>query len=163
MKLHCEHEIPLSAEAFWDVLHAPRYEALVAEAAKLHEYCELERRDDGDAIYRRLRGRPELPAALAKLVARVAPGAGTPSYLEEQWRSKTHREVRWRMQPSVLPERSRIEGTLRVEPLDALRCRRVLDGVVEVDLFGVGRLVEKAVVSAVTDAYAKAALAVRAL
>lgn len=163
MKLHCEHEIPLPADAFWEVLHAPRYEALVAEAANLHEYRELERRDDGDAIYRRLLGRPELPAPLARLLARIAPGAGAPSYVEEQWRSKTRREVRWRMQPSVLPERSRIEGTLRIEPLDAQRCRRVLDGSVDVDLFGAGRLVEKAVVSAVIDAYAKAALAVRAL
>jgi hypothetical protein len=163
MKLHCEHEIPLSADAFWDVLHAPRYEALVAEGANLHEYRELERRDEGDAIYRRLLGRPELPAALTMLVARIAPEAGMPSYVEEQWRSKSRMEVRWRMQPSVLPDRSRIEGTLRVEPLDAERCRRVLDGVVEVDLFGIGRLVEKAVVSAVVDAYARAALAVRAL
>ena len=31
MKLHCAHEIPLPADAFWEVLHAPRYEALVAE------------------------------------------------------------------------------------------------------------------------------------
>ena len=116
------------------MLRAPRYEALVAEGANLHEYRELERRDEGDAIYRRLLGRPELPAALAMLVARIAPGAGPPSYVEEQWRSKSRMEVRWRMQPSVLPDRSRIEGTLRVEPLDAERCRRVLDGVVEVDL-----------------------------
>jgi hypothetical protein len=163
VKLHCEHEIPLSADAFWEVLHAPRYEALVAEAAKLHEYRELERRDEGDAIYRKLVGRPELPDPLARLLRRIAPGAGAPSYVEEQWRSKSRMEVRWRMRPSVLPERSRIEGCLRIEPRSAARCRRVLDGVVEIDVFGVGKLVEKAVVSAVIDAYAKAALAVREL
>jgi hypothetical protein len=37
----------------------------------------------------------------------------------------------------------------------------VLDGVVEVELFGVGRLIEKAVVAATIEAYAKAAEAVR--
>ena len=50
MKLHCAHEIPLPADAFWEVLHAPRYEALVAEAAGLGEYTELDRRDDPQAI-----------------------------------------------------------------------------------------------------------------
>jgi hypothetical protein len=161
MKLHCEHRIPLSAEAFWDVIHSPRYEALVAEQARLGAYREIERRDEPDAIYRRLEGRPELPDALRALLRRVAPSAGSPSYVEEQWRSKSRMEVRWRMQPSFMPERARIEGVVRVEPRDAKSCTRVLDGVVEVDLFGVGRLIEKAVVAATIEAYGKAAEAVR--
>lgn len=159
MKLYCAHEIPLSAESFWDAIHSPRYESLVAEAAGLHAYEELERRDEPDAIYRKILSKPELPGALQALFERVAPNAGAPSYVEEQWRAKDRMEVRWRMQPSVMPERSRIEGVVRIEPRGAKRCTRVLDGVVEVHLFGVGRLLEKAVVAATIEAYAKGAAA----
>ena len=163
MKLHCAHEIPLPADAFWEVLHAPRYEALVAEAAGLGEYTELERRDDPDAIYRRLHSRPELPDALRGLLRRIAPGTETASYIEEQWRSKSQREVRFRMEPSVLADRVRIEGVVRIEARGRTRCVRILDGVVEVSLFGLGTLVERAIVSATIDAYAKGAAAVAKL
>jgi hypothetical protein len=157
VKLHCEHRIPLSAEEFWELLHAPRYEQLVAQAAALDAYRELERRDERDAIYRRIEAHPRLPDSLAALLRRIAPSAGSPSYIEEQWRSKTEMEVRWRMRPSILMDRTRIEGVVRIEPRGAKRCARVLDGVVEIDLFGVGRLVERAVVAATIDAYAKGA------
>lgn len=163
MKLACAHEIPLSAEAFWDVIHSPRYEALVAETIGLHEYSELERRDERDAIYRRIRSRPELPEALAALFRRIAPRGAAPSYVEEQWRAKEARVVRWRMEPSVLADRIRVEGVLRVEPIDDARCRRVLEGVVEVKLLGLGALVERAVVAATVDAYARSAALVARL
>lgn len=162
MKLACRHRIPLSADAFWQVIHAPRYEALVGEEAGLHAYRELERRDEGDAIYRRIHAEPELPAALGALVSRFVPRGATPSYVEEQWRSKSRKEVRFRMHSSFLP-RSRIEGVVRVEPLDAESCTRILDGVVEVGLFGVGRLIERAVVANTIEAYAKSAAAVKRL
>src|SRR5512138_2897655 len=145
--MHCEHRIPLSAEAFWDVLHAPRYEELAAEAAGLDGYRELERRDEPDAVYRRIEARLRLPESLQGLLRRVAPDGGSARYVEEQWRSKSRMEVRWRMRPSILADRSRIEGVVRVEPRGAKHCVRVLDGVVEIDVFGVGRHVERAIVA----------------
>lgn len=159
MKLYCAHRIPLPADAFWEVLHTPRYEALVAEAAGLREYAELERRDEPDAIYRRLHSRPELPDAFRGLLRRIVPGADALSYIEEQWRSKSQRHVRFRMQPSVLGDRTRIEGVVRIEPRGSTSCVRILDGVVEVNLFGLGTLVERAIVAATIDAYAKGAAA----
>ena len=163
MKLYCAHRIPLPADAFWELLHAPRYEALVAEAAGLSEYTVLERRDETAAIYRRLHSRPALPDALRGLLRRIAPGADALSYIEEQWRSKLRREVRFRMQPSVLGDRTRIEGVVRIEPRGSASCVRILDGVVEVNLFGFGTLVERAIVAATIDAYAKGAAAVARL
>jgi hypothetical protein len=163
VKLFCEHRIPLAAEGFWDLIHSPRYESLVAEAAGLRVYQELERRDEPDAVYRKLFGEPELPDPLRSLLRRIAPGVRSPTYVEEQWRSKSRMEVRWRMQPSVLSDRARIEGVVRVEPRDATSCRRVLEGVVEIDLFGLGRLVERAVVQSTVDAYGRAAEAIQRL
>jgi len=156
MRIHCEHEIPLSAEAFWEMLHAPRYEAAVAEAIGLRAYRELERREEPEAIYRRLQVEAELPDALGALLRRVGLD-GPLGYLEEQWRSRARREVRWRMTPGAFAGRARIEGVVRVEPRGRDRCVRVLDGVVELRVFGVGGVLERAAVALVSDAYAKGA------
>jgi hypothetical protein len=156
MRIRCEHEIPLSADAFWELLHAPRYEAAVARAVGLREYRELERREEPEAIYRRLQVEAELPDSLGALLRRIGV-AGPIGYVEEQWRSRARREVRWRMTPGAFAERARIEGTVRVEPRGRGRCVRVLDGVVELRVFGVGGMLERAAVALVTDAYAKGA------
>jgi hypothetical protein len=156
VKLHCTHEIPLSADAFWSILHSPEYEARAARAAGLRAYQELERREEPDAIYRKLRVEAKLPETVSALLRRVGLEAPA-SYVEEQWRSRTRREVRWRMTPGVLADRVQVEGVVRIEPRGAGRCLRVLDGEVTVKLFGVGRLLERAAVSMVVAAYAKGA------
>lgn len=156
MKLYCEHEIPLPADEFWSLIHAPHYETKCAEAIGLGAYEELERREDPDAIYRKIRVEAELPEPMRSLIRRVA-GTASPGYVEEQWRSRSKREVRWRITPKVMADRARIEGVVRVEPKGAKRCLRILDGAVKVDVFGVGGLIERAGVALVTDAYAKSA------
>ena len=156
MKLYCEHEIAPPAEAFWTILHAPHYEAEFARAVGLRAYQELERRDEPDTIYRRLHVEADLPESVGTLLHRVT-GATSAVYLEEQWRSKSKREVRWRITPDVLADRIRIEGVVRIEPRTAKRCVRIHDGVVTVAVIGVGGLLERAAVAMVTDAYAKGA------
>ena len=162
MRLHCEHVIPLDADAFWAVIHAPEYEALVAEALGLREYRELERREERGALYRRIQVAPELPAALRALLRRAA-GLESASYVEEQWRSRARREVRFRLVPSVLPGRSRIEGRVRVEPRDDSSCTRILEGVVEVGVPVLGRLLERAIVANAVEGYGKSAAVVARL
>jgi hypothetical protein len=162
MKLYCEHEIALPAARFWEILHAPHYEAEVGRAVGLRAYQELERREEPDEIYRRLRVEADLPDSLRALLRRVSSSVSA-SYVEEQWRSRSKMEVRWRMTPDVLADRTRIEGVVRIEPRGAKRCVRILDGVVSFSVFGIGGLLERAAVSMVTDAYAKgAAVAVSA-
>jgi hypothetical protein len=156
MRIRCEHVIPLPADAFWELIHAPRYEAAVAEAVGLRAYRELERREEPDAVYRRLQVEADLPEALGAVLRRLGV-AGPIGYVEEQWRQRERREVRWRMTPGALAERARIEGVVRVEPRGAGRCARVLDGVIELRVFGVGGMLERAAASFVTDAYAKGA------
>jgi hypothetical protein len=156
VKLHCAHEIALPADEFWSIIHSPEYEARAAQAAGLRAYQELERREEPDAIYRKLRVEADLPESLTALLGRVGIAAPT-GYVEEQWRSRGRREVRWRMTPGVLADRAHVEGVVRVEPRGARRCLRVLDGEVTVKLFGVGRLLERAAVSLVVAAYEKSA------
>ena len=156
MRIHCEHEILLPASAFWDLIHAPAYEAAVAEAVGLRAYQELERREEPDAVYRKLRVEADLPESLRGLLRKVG-FEGPAGYEEEQWRHLQRREVRWRMTPGAFADRARIEGTVRVEPRGRARCVRVLEGVVELRFFGIGGMLERTAVSMVTDAYAKGA------
>lgn len=156
MKLHCTHEIGMSAEDFWSILHAPDYEAAVAEAAGLREYREIERREDEDAIYRRIRVVPELSPQLRALLDRITREPGG-AYVEEQWRSKHERSVRWKTTPPFLRDRVRVEGVVRVEPIDERRCRRVLDGEVRVRVFGLGTVAERAVVAQTVETYGRTA------
>jgi hypothetical protein len=162
VRLHCTHVIPLDADGFWGVIHAPEYEAIVADELGLREYRELERREEGDAVYRRIQVSPELPETLRALIRRAA-GADSASYVEEQWRSRESREVRFRMTPSFLSDRSRIEGRVRVEPRDATSCTRTLEGVVEVRVPLLGGLLERAIVANVVEGYGKNAAAVQRL
>jgi hypothetical protein len=156
MRIRCEHEIPLPVDTFWELLHAPHYEAAVAEAIGLRAYRELERREEPEAVYRRLQVEADLPDAVGGLLRRIGL-EGPLGYVEEQWRTRTRREVRWRMTPGAFSDRARIEGVVRVESRGRGRCVRALDGVIELRWLVVGGLLERAAVSLVTDAYAKGA------
>jgi hypothetical protein len=156
MRLHCAHEIGMGAEAFWSIIHAPEYEAAVAEAVGLREYREIERREEDDAVYRRIRVVPELSPQLRALLGRITRDPAG-AYIEEQWRSKRECSVRWKTTPPFLPDRVRIEGVVRVEPIDEWRCLRVLEGEVRIRVLGLGALAERAVVSQTVETYGKTA------
>jgi hypothetical protein len=146
----------MSAEQFWSVIHSQSYEALAVEALELREYAELERREDEDTIYRKIRVMPTIPTALLSLVQRVR-SDWTPEYFEEQWRSQRAMEVQWKVTPFMLAERARIEGEVRVEPIDGRSCDRILEGDVSVRFPGVGGLIERAIVSTTVKSYEKSA------
>jgi len=149
--------MPFAADHLWAILHTPEYEALVARALGLAEYREIERREEPDAVHRRIEARPRaLSPALQRTLRRIA-GVSSASYVEEQWRSRTARSVRFRAVPSVLADRVRVEGTVRIEPLDEASCRRVLEGTVEVRIPVLGGMLERTVVSAAVEAYGRAA------
>jgi len=158
MKLHCEHRISKSAEDLWQVLHTPEFEARLGKAIGLSEYVEIERSEDEKSIYRRIRVVPAVPPAFMFLLRHLQAG-DTIRYIEHQWRSKSAMEVRWEMQPSILADRAEIKGVIRIVPVDARTCVRILDGHVDVRLFGLRSMIEQAVVASTVDAYDKSAVA----
>jgi hypothetical protein len=94
------------------------------------------------------------------MLRRIA-GVSSTRYVEEQWRSTHEMSVRWRAIPSVLGDRIRIEGVVRIEPLDDQACLRVLDGEVEVRIPVLGGMLERILASAAVEAYGKSAVAAR--
>lgn len=157
MKLYCEHRIARSAGDLWQVLHTPEFEMKLGRAIGLSEYRDLERSEDDRAIYRRIRVLPTIPAPLEGLLRRFGAGESV-SYIEEQWRSKREKAVRWKMIPSVLADRVRIQGVIRIEPVDDRTCLRVLDGEVVVRFPGLARTIEQAIVKGAVEAYGKSAV-----
>jgi hypothetical protein len=156
VKLYCEHRIARDAQELWAVLHTPAFEKRLARAIGLAEYSELERAETSEAFYRKIRVVPHIPSSFHSLLRRVGVEKRV-SYIEEQWRSKEAKEVRWKMTPSLLADRTRIEGRIRIKPLDAGSCLRVLDGTVNVRLPGIGRAIERAIVSGALEAYERSA------
>jgi len=156
VEIHLRHRIALSAERFWALLHTERYEQAVARALGLHAYRELERRERGDEVYRRIEVEGPLPESLEGLARRLGIG-GVARYEEEQWTSRSRRRVRWRATPPILQSRSTVEGTVRVEPVDPEHCERVLEGEVRVRMPGLGRLAERSIVSHVGRSYGRTA------
>jgi hypothetical protein len=152
-----EHRIPLSAERFWEMIHAPDYEAEVAEAVGLAAYAEEARRETPAHVFRRIHVVPPLPDWMRALFVRLGGGDGPAWYKEEQWRSKRRMEVRWRMIPPILVGRSRVEGVVRVEAIDAGSCRRILEGDIEVRLPGLGGRLERTLAESTRAAYDRAA------
>ena len=156
MKLVCAHRIPRSADAFWSMLHEDPYESRWAEAIGLRAYRELERHEGPIEIYRRIQVEVALPDALLSLIRRAG-ASGPPSYVEEQWRSRSERVVRWRITPNTFADRARASGIVRVEPRGPASCARFLDGSIEVDVPIAGRLIERMAVAMVVDSYEKGA------
>jgi hypothetical protein len=156
VKLVCAHRIACSADAFWSMLHEDPYESRWAEAIGLRAYRELERHESPSEIYRRIQVEVALPDALLALIRRAG-ASGPPSYVEEQWRSRSERVVRWRITPNTFADRARASGIVRVEPRGPASCERFLDGSIEVGVPIVGTLIERMAVAMVVDSYEKGA------
>jgi hypothetical protein len=156
VKLVCAHRIPLAADAFWSMLHEDPYESRWAEAIGLRAYRELERHESPSEIYRRIQVEVALPDALLSLIRRAG-ASGPPSYVEEQWRSRSERVVRWRITPNTFADRARASGIVRVEPRGPASCERFLDGSIEVGVPLAGTLIERMAVAMVVDSYEKGA------
>ena len=152
MKLYCEHEINMSAEEFWSIIHNEGYEQKIVEILPLNKMETLERKEDDKEIYRHLHVIPPIPANMEKLLSKL-PGNLDPSYEEKQWRSKSEMSVRWSMVPAMLGKKAEFSGIVRIEAKDANSCLRILDGEVKIKILGVGKLFEKAIVNETIKSY----------
>ncbi len=156
MKFHIVDELDVPAKHFWNLLFTPEMEAVIREGGNLEEY-HAEVTEEPTILHRRVRTVPRLdmPAALKKVV-----GADTMGYIEEQKVPKDGpMEFQWKSIPDKLADKSKTEGVFRVEPIGDNRCRRIIEGVVEVKIFGVGTLAEKYIIGEMEKTYHKVAKA----
>lgn len=157
-KLHFEHVIPLSAEAYWRINNQTDFEAFQAPRLRLKAYTEIERRETDRTLHRRIRVEPDiqLPGPVQALVKKHL--GDQAFYYEETREIPTNPDPKrmvytWEIHPPVLADKLKIAGEFIVEPIDANSCRRTLSGEVKVKLMGLGGIVEKFAASEIKKTY----------
>lgn len=153
-RMYTEHEIPLEATAFWELLHTEAYEQFQARELGLKEYEEVDRRQEGDTVIRRIRVAPDihLPGPVRKFVDRHF-GDEEISYIEAREERDGELAYTWWVEAPVMADKINVGGRFYVEPIDDDRCRRVLDGEAKIKAFGVGSIVERLAVQETIRTY----------
>ncbi len=154
MKSTLRHTFSIGADAFWrDIFFDQAFlERMYKEALGCIAVSFLE--DSGDTADGRARRfsftqKFDAPAPIRKLF-------GETTTMEERGRFDP-RTKRWRftMLPDRMADKVGIKGETWVEPAGEGKIERVIDLEYSVSLFGVGGLVEKFMVSATADSFAK--------
>jgi len=155
LKIQATHDLPCSADTFWDLYFDDDYNGGLDRELNLAENTVLERRDDGDITHMKVRIAParEIPAAVRKVLR-----SATLAYYEHRDLDLSRGHMDWRVtHDAVSSRRLHCEGVLDVIPAGEGRCRRVLDGVIDVRIPVVGRFIEKAIATDVVRCYDVAA------
>ena len=110
----------------------------------------LDRREEGGKLHRRIKVVPQrdLPGFMKKLIQ------GELTYIEESVFDPARHVLDWTSQVSVMSDKIKLFG--KVEFLEAPNgARRRLTGEMNVSVFGVGGMIEKAVVANLEETYRK--------
>ncbi len=135
-------DLPCSVEAFWARFLDSAFVVRAFTAIGFARYEILELREEPARLLRRADARPPIdaPAVVQKV---LGPSFG---YVEEGQFDHATKTWTWSANPSVLAERSRMEGRLLVEPLPQgahpAGCRTKFEATIEVKMLGLGGLVE---------------------
>lgn len=150
-----EHEIDCSEERFWELFLDPDFTRDMIVEGLDFARCEVgPLTDSGDTKLRPMQVTPKLvlPAAVAKV---LGPKLG---YTEAGvWHPK---EQRWRydLKLSVLSDRIAIGGDVTTKPLGDNRCLRISTHAVNIKVFGIGSIAERAARSNMEDGWGKSAV-----
>jgi hypothetical protein len=108
--------------------------------------------EDGDRIKRTIVAIPkmEMPSALAKIAG------GSVRYTEEGVFDKKTKVYTWKTTPSILPDKIKNEGVMRVESLPNGKIRRTAEITLEAKVFGLGGVIEGTFEKTIRDGWEKA-------
>ena len=140
-QVHLSHEINCSPAVFWKLFFDPVFTAaLVSEAIKVDDFKILKFEENEREIHRVTSGRPRInaPAAVQKVIGNNF------SYTETGRFDRQAQVWHWKIAISTFTDKTRNEGTIRVEPNGTDRIRRIGDAVVESKVFGMGGMMETA-------------------
>jgi hypothetical protein len=138
-KFTVTHEIRCDVETFWKVfLDKDFNERLFREVLGFPEFQITEQKETDSEIIRKVAGTPKMnmPGPVMKLLGNNF------RYQEEGKLNKATKVWTWKMIPSVLADKLRQEGTMRVESSGPGKVRRVAEIVNEAKIFGLGGLIE---------------------
>ncbi len=154
--IHVEHVFECTPEVFWDRIFfdAEFNRAMYLNRLGYQAWRQLEIQEDEASIRRVIELVPplgELPGAIKKLIGE---GFG---YREEGRFDKKTKRYEVRAIPNRLADKLSVNGELWCEPVGATSVRRIFDGTVTANVFGVGGLIENRIVADMRRGYDDAA------
>jgi hypothetical protein len=154
LEFSLRHEIDCSAERFWELFFDEAFTRAMIVDGLHFARCDIDPvQERGDKRMRTMRVTPKLdvPAAVSRLLGPALTYTEEGSYLvsKQLWT--------YTLRLSVLSDRIRMGGKLRIEPKGEARCLRISDLWCEVKIFGVGNMVEKAAEKNMRDGWTKSA------
>lgn len=154
-KFTVTHEIRCNAETFWKTFFDKTYnEKLYVGALSFPEFRIVDQNENDQRITRKVHARPkvDMPGPVAKI---LGPNF---AYTEEGTFDKTSKLWKWKMIPSVLPDKLRQDGTMRIEAIGDDKVRRIADLVIEAKVFAVGGLMESSAEKQLREGWDKSAV-----
>ena len=149
MKMFIEHTFDVTPADYANLyFDEPFSEELCASVKLGRTLLRLDR--NGDQLVRHVRCEPvrDVPAPLAKLL-----DGHRFNYVEELEFDLAKRTGRWRVVPSLLPQKVEAKGTLEFVDAGGGKTKRIVRGEVNVSVFGIGGIVERFVVGEVEKSY----------
>ncbi|NOU29340.1 MAG: DUF2505 family protein [Polyangiaceae bacterium] len=153
-KLELTHEIECSLDAFWSGFFDPALNAkLFLEGLGFRDYKTVSQKETDDKIVRTTAVEPtlSLPPALSKLLG------SSFRYSEEGTFDKATKVWRWKLVPSAMADKIRVEGVLRATELGPEKVRRDIELQIEAKVFMVGGLIEETFQKQLSQGWTKGA------
>lgn len=155
MLVEIRHDLDCTGEDYWEkaVLVREYNERLYAEVLKFPKFDLLEQRDEGDLVHRKVFIEPPLgglPGPAKKVIGDKM------TYVEEGTYNRKTGRYKFRVTPSTLPDKVKVEGEMWCEPRGEGKCTRHARVQVDVKVFVVGGLIEEKIASDLKDSYTKA-------
>lgn len=150
-----EQTFQCTPDTFWHrVFFDPEYNRrLFLERLRFERWEQISHTPTADGFRRVVEVVPRLGEVPAAIKALLKDGAG---YREEGEFIASKSLYCLNAIPHVRPDRIHISGEMLVEPLGPGQCKRTYTGVVKVDLFGVGGLLEQRLLDDVDKGYSRA-------
>lgn len=151
-----EHVFNCSEATFWDkIFFDDEYNRRqFTDVLHFSLWKEIERRDEGERIVRRVQAAPPLGELPGPLKAVIGESAG---YEEHGVFDKQKRRYTVKVVPNKLADKLNIEIAMWTEPAGENRLRRIAEGTVVAKIFGVGGMLEKKMISDLERSYEKSA------
>jgi hypothetical protein len=147
------HELAATPEEFWRVFHHEPYNVELYDRIGVKERTVLDRSEDAETIKWSVRivPRRDLPALIKKIIG------GDLGYTEISTYYKGRDRIDVRVEPTLMKERTRIQGVYTVKPIGERRIARTFEGDIAFDMPLVARKVEATVLEDIKRSYDVAA------
>jgi hypothetical protein len=150
-KFTVQRDVSCSADAFWAKFLDTAFNLKAFGTLGFAKYEVVDLREESGRLLRKAVAQPPIdaPAVVQKV---LGPSFG---YVEDGIFERATKTWTWKATPSVLADRSRIGGTVRVEDLGANRCRTTFDAAVDIKMLGLGGLIEATAEKTTTATWTK--------